>query len=59
MVDLFIWSDKPHNEVWKTVDRIFPKWSSQFKYQWAMENYEGKDYVRLKNLDEFLIVWPA
>ena len=54
--DLFIWSDKPCNEVWKCVDRMFPKGSPQFKCQWTRENCEEMDYVRFKRLDEFWIV---
>ena len=55
-LDLFIWSDKPHNEVWNCVDRILPKWIVQFKCQWTRENYEVN--ARFKILDEFLLVFP-
>ena len=55
--DSFIWSDKPHDEVWKCVESIFPRWKHHFKGQWTRENCEQKDIVRFKQLSDFWTLW--
>ena len=55
--DLFIWSEKPHSDVWKCVERFFPKWKQHFKGEWARENCDQKDVARFKILSDWWTMW--
>ena len=56
--DLFVWSEKPRTDVWKCLERCFPKFKQHFKGVWARENCDLQDVARFKLLENWWTYWP-